>query len=65
MSDSTRLKSPEDFFKDGKKSDMIEETKKELEKEAENPQPNDPHWAFLNDVCEKCGRVYCDHESKY
>ncbi len=21
--------------------------------------------APLNDVCEKCGRVYCDHENKY
>lgn len=21
--------------------------------------------AALNDVCEKCGRVYCDHENKY
>lgn len=21
--------------------------------------------APLNDICEKCGRVYCDHENKY
>lgn len=26
-----------------------------------------PHMKLddLNDTCEKCGRVYCDHESKY
>ncbi len=29
------------------------------------PKPNPEAHAPLNDVCEKCGRVYCDHEEKY
>lgn len=29
------------------------------------PKPNPESHAPMNAVCEKCGRIYCDHENKY
>lgn len=60
------MKKPEEFFdKDAKKSDIFEEAKRKIAEEEEKPQCNDPHWWLLNEECSKCGRVYCDCDSKY
>lgn len=36
----------------------------DIDEEDTNLNSDEAH-APLNDVCEKCGRVYCDHENKY
>lgn len=43
-----------------KKPAVIEEKKVK-----ENESQTDSHGWLMNAECDKCGRIYCDHESKY
>lgn len=53
----TKLEDRKFTFPDG---DWIEQTPKK-----KIPKSDSKARTPLNDLCEKCGRRYCDHEEKY
>jgi hypothetical protein len=46
---------------------MIESEKslQQVEEPVLEPEPSNGGEHFYEPECEKCGRVYCDHENKY